>query len=122
MVCEPLTANALEPDHETWLLRRAIAARRRHSASMRPAPITADKHRSLRFAYAVGNPTLYRPGPTKKSDGCTSLIFHYVRVLRLELDCCSRRERAGAAIEFRGRGMPWTGARVRLRGCRYGLY
>ena len=59
MVCEPLTANALEPDHETGLKPRAIAARRRHSASMRPAPITADKHCSSRFANAVGNPTLY---------------------------------------------------------------
>ena len=60
MVSELLTANALEPDHETGLKRRAIAARRRHSGSMRPAPITADKHWSLRFANAVGNPTLYR--------------------------------------------------------------
>ena len=61
MVCEPLTANALEPDHETGLKPRAIAARRRHSASMRPAPITADKHCSLRFAYAVGNPIKVNP-------------------------------------------------------------
>ena len=59
MVSELLTANALEPDHETWLFRSAISARRRHSASMRPAPITADKLWSLKFAYAVGNPTLY---------------------------------------------------------------
>ena len=59
MVSELLTANALEPDHETWLFRSAISARRRHSASMRPAPITADKHCSSRFANAVGNPTLY---------------------------------------------------------------
>ena len=57
MVSELLTANALEPDHETGLKRRAIAARRRHSGSMRPAPITADKHCSFRFASAVGNPT-----------------------------------------------------------------
>ena len=28
VVAEPLTANALAPDHETWLLRSAIAARR----------------------------------------------------------------------------------------------
>ena len=41
VVSEPLTANALAPDHETRLLTRAIAARRRHSGSMRPAPITA---------------------------------------------------------------------------------
>ena len=28
VVSEPLTANALAPDHETWLFRSAIAARR----------------------------------------------------------------------------------------------
>ena len=33
------------------------------------------------------------------------LICDYVRVLRPELDCCTRRERAGAAIEVRARGM-----------------
>ena len=33
------------------------------------------------------------------------LIFAYVRLLRPELDCCTRREGAGAAIEVRARGM-----------------
>ena len=58
MVSELLTANALEPDHETGLKRRAIAARRRHSGSMRPAPITAAVKCSLPLSYAVEGPTL----------------------------------------------------------------
>ena len=57
-VSEPLTANALAPDHETRLLTRAIAARRRHSGSMRPAPITAAVKWSLPLSYAVEGPTL----------------------------------------------------------------
>ena len=58
VVSEPLTANALEPDHETGLSARAIAARRRHSGSMRPAPITAAVKGSLKIGYAVEGPTL----------------------------------------------------------------
>ena len=41
VVSELLTANPRSPDHETGLSRSAIAARRRHSGSMRAAPITA---------------------------------------------------------------------------------
>ena len=59
VVSEPLTVNALEPDHETGLSARAIAARRRHSGSMRPAPITAAVNWSLKIGYAAGSPTLY---------------------------------------------------------------
>ena len=68
MVSELLTANALEPDHETGLKRRAIAARRRHSGSMRPAPITAAVNWSLKIGYAAGSPTLYLLGTNLNED------------------------------------------------------
>ena len=58
VVAELLTASAFESGGETWLSRRAIAARRRHSGSMRPAPITAAVKWSLPLSYAVEGPTL----------------------------------------------------------------
>ena len=73
VVSEPLTANALAPDHETWLFRSAIAARRnrqrvdeassdhcgREVVSMMPVPITAAVKWSLVMTYAVDPTTLY---------------------------------------------------------------
>ena len=63
VVSELLTANPRSPDHETWLLTRAIAARRNRQRvddrSMRPPPITAAVKWSPKIGYTVGIPTLY---------------------------------------------------------------
>ena len=67
VVSEPLTANALAPDHETGLSARAIAARRRHSGSIRPAPITAAVNWSLKIGYGTVCARLCgRPNPVYK--------------------------------------------------------